>query len=55
MKVGDPILRVFQRGDNWIGIIEWINPYDTVVRVRWANQVVDTHHISVLTPVKKCP
>lgn len=56
MKVGDLVMRMFERGDNWIGIVEWVSPLDTVVRVRWAhNSIVDAHHISILTPVKKSP
>jgi hypothetical protein len=56
MKVGDLVMRVFKYGKNWIGIVEWVSPYDTVVRVRWAhNGVVDAHSVSILTPVKKCP
>ena len=56
MQVGDLVMRVFKYGKNWIGIVEWVSPYDTVVRVRWAhNGVVDAHSVSILTPVKKCP
>ena len=55
MKIGDPVMRVFKYGGNWIGIVEWVNPYGTVARVKWTSQPTDTHHISVLTTVKKCP
>jgi|11BtaG_2_1085332.scaffolds.fasta_scaffold24163_3 hypothetical protein len=55
-NVGDLAMRVFTYGDNWIGIVEWVSPYQTVVRVRWAhNGVVDAHDIRILTSVKKCP
>jgi hypothetical protein len=53
MKVGDPIMRVFKYGDNWIGIVAWINKVDDVVMVRWShNEGYDTHHISILTEIK---
>jgi len=56
MKVGDPIMRVFKYGENWIGIIKRIDEADDVVVVKWAhNGLHDIHNISILTPVKKCP
>ena len=35
MKVGDPVMRVFARGDNWIGVITWLNIPDSVAVVKW--------------------
>ena len=55
MKIGDPIMRMFKRSRNWIGIITWINLDEEVVRVKWTHGLDDVHHLSVLTPVKKCP
>jgi len=55
MKIGDPIMRMFKRSRNWIGIITWINLDEDVVRVRWTHGLDDVHHLSVLTLVKKCP
>ena len=51
MKVGDPVMRVFKYGDNWIGIVTdvW---YDGIVMVKWAhNGLHDVHNISILTEV----
>ena len=50
MKIGDPVMRVFKYGDNWIGIVRWIN--DDIVMVKWAhNGLHDIHNISILTEV----
>jgi len=55
MKIGDPIMRVFTYGDNWVGIITWCDGHG-VVQVKWSHEVfIRTHHISILTLVKKCP
>jgi hypothetical protein len=55
MKIGDPIMRVFTYGDNWVGIITWCDGHG-VVQVKWSHEVfIRTHHLSVLTLVKKCP
>lgn len=52
MKVGDPVMRVFARGDNWIGVITWINMPDNVAVVKWAHkEIEEVHHISILTEV----
>ena len=51
MKVGDPVMRVFRFGDNWIGIVTWINMSDGVVEVRWSHGLDDAHDISLLTEV----
>ena len=52
MKIGDPIMRVFKYGENWIGIIRWINKADDVVMVKWShNGLHDIHNISILTEV----
>lgn len=56
MKIGDPIMRVFKYGDNWIGIVTRIYEADDVVVVKWShNGLHDIHNTSILTPVKKCP
>ena len=56
MKIGDPVMRVFERGENWIGVITWISLEYSTVQVKWTHQINDeVHHISILTPVKKCP
>jgi hypothetical protein len=55
MKIGDPIMRMFKRSRNWIGIITWYDGYG-VVQVKWSHEpYIQTHHISILTLVKKCP
>ena len=52
MKVGDPVMRVFKYGENWIGIVTWINMPDTdMVRVMWSHGLDDVHSISILTEV----
>ena len=52
MKVGDPVMRVFRFGDNWIGIVIRINKVDDVVVVKWShNGLHDIHNISILTEV----
>ena len=52
MKVGDPVMRVFTYGDNWIGIVTWINKVDGVVMVKWSHDGFhDVHSISTLTEV----
>jgi len=54
-NVGDPVMRVFTYGDNWIGIIAWCDRYGTV-QVKWSHEpYIHTHHKSILTAVKKCP
>jgi hypothetical protein len=52
MKIGDPVMRVFKYGDNWIGIVIRINKVDDVVVVKWShNGLHDIHNISILTEV----
>jgi membrane protease subunit (stomatin/prohibitin family) len=52
MKVGDPVMRVFARGDNWIGVITWLSVADNVVQVKWTHkEIEEVHHISILTEV----
>ena len=56
MKIGDPVMRMFKYGDNWIGIVTWISIPDNIVQVKWSHKErEEVHHISILTPVKKCP
>jgi hypothetical protein len=56
MKIGDPVMRVFKHGGNWIGIVTWVSEPDDIVKVKWAhNGLHDVHNISILTSVKKCP
>ena len=52
MKVGDPVMRVFERGDNWIGVITWLSVADNVAQVKWSHkEIEEVHHISILTEV----
>jgi len=52
MKVGDPIMRVFKYGDNWIGIVTWLYLPDSVIQVKWSHKErEEVHHISILTEV----
>ena len=52
MKIGDPVMRVFTHGDNWIGVITWISSKETCAKVKWAHDAFESiHHISVLKEV----
>ena len=52
MKVGDPVMRVFKYGENWIGIVTWVNKVDDVVMVKWSHTGWnDMHNISILTEI----
>ena len=51
MKIGDPVMRVFKHGDNWIGVVTWLNKRERVAEVMWAHGLEDVHHFSILTEV----